>query len=233
MKILIVEDDSNLRSGLEELLKLENFDVVSADNIELGFEIYQEEVPDFCILDVMLLKPNDGYELCKQIRKVDIDTPILMLSARVEEIDKVLGFECGADDYLSKPFGSRELVSRIKAILKRSISKFNQSDSAPYNNSFSMNGVRIEPNSLRAYKGEHVIELTKRDTLILKLLFKNTGVVVSRDDLFDFCWGRQFMPNSRSLDQYVSSLRAKLETGPSTAPIIQTVRGAGYRFEST
>jgi len=231
MKILIVEDDANLRSGLKDLLELEGFDVVSADNIVLGFQVYQEQLPDFCILDVMLKSPNDGFELCKVIREVSSETPILMLSARVEEIDKVLGFEAGADDYLAKPFGPRELISRINAISKRTINRAESSISVKASAAFIMNGVSIDPNSLKAHKDEVAVELTKREFLILKLLYKKSGEVVSKDELFDYCWGRDFMPNSRSLDQYISSLRKKLKSLSNSISIIQTVRGAGYRFE--
>ena len=228
---MIVEDDLNLQSGLRDLLELEGFDVLTASNSESGFELYHQQQPDFCILDVMLVEPNDGYLLCKKIRETNQEIPILMLSARTQEIDKVLGFENGADDYLSKPFGPSELIARIKAISKRSLKKVTNDSVYTEDNSFMMNQYKIEPKSLRAYIGNNVIELTLRDVLILKLLYDKAGEAVYRDDLFDYCWGRQYMPNSRSLDQHVSALRKKLETKSDIPPIIQTVRGVGYRFD--
>ena len=230
MKILIVEDDGNLRSGLKDLLELENFVVMTASDIDAGFKLYRANTPDFCIFDVMLKTVNDGFALCKKIRDTDIETPILMLSARTEEIDRVLGLECGADDYLTKPFGPRELVARINAISRRTIRKGpHEQVTKPLD--FTMNGIKVAPNSLRAYSGSSVIELTKRDIAILKLLFDKAGQAVDRDELFDTCWGRDFMSNSRSLDQYISTLRKKLENGLQATNIINTVHGIGYRYD--
>jgi len=230
MKILIVEDDVNLRSGLQDLLMLESYQVITANDAASGFACFQKQKPDFCILDVMLLNPNDGFTLCKRIRQTDNKIPILMLSARSEEIDRVLGFECGADDYLPKPFGPRELIARIKAISRRSfIALPNKSSEKHY--FFTMGNLKIDTETQRAYRADKIIELTKRDVQILRLLHDNAGAVVSRDELFDYCWGREFMPNSRSLDQYISTLRKKLEPTPTAESIIKTVRGSGYRFD--
>lgn len=238
MKILIVEDDDNLRSGLEDLLDLEGFNVISAHNIAIGFDRYNQEKPDFCIFDIMLDKPDDGFTLCKKIRENDALTPILMLSARAEEIDRVLGFECGADDYLLKPFGPRELVARIKAITKR-VTQSHPSDTTnkPPTNSnacFTMHALTINPTALRAFRDDTAIELTERDVRILTLLHTHAGQVLNRDKVFDECWGRTFMPNSRALDQYISSLRKKID--PHTDKensIISTVHGVGYRYDPT
>jgi len=232
MKILIVEDDVNLRSGLQDLLMLENYQVITANDAESGFTCFQKQKPDFCILDVMLLNPNDGFTLCKRIRQTDNKISILMLSARSEEIDRVLGFECGADDYLPKPFGPRELIARIKAISRRSLIAL-PNNSLEKHGFFTMNDIKIDTDTQRAYRADEIIELTKRDVQILRLLHDNVGAVVSRNELFDYCWGREFMPNSRSLDQYISTLRRKLEPTPNVAPIIKTVRGVGYRFDPT
>ncbi len=231
MKILIVEDDDNLRSGLEDLLKLEGFDVIACHNISLGFELYLHKKPDFCIFDIMLEKPDDGYTLCKQVRDVDSDTPILMLSARAEEIDRVLGFECGADDYLLKPFGPRELIARIKAIYKRT-AKSQPSQTRKSHTSFTMHDLTIDATALRAFRDDTTIELTERDVRILRLLYSHAGQVLNRDKVFDECWGRTFMPNSRALDQYVSSLRKKIDNHDAkTKSIISTVHGVGYRYD--
>ena len=239
MKILIVEDDDNLRSGLEDLLDLEGFNVISAHNIAIGFDRYSQEKPDFCIFDIMLDKPDDGFTLCKKIRQNDALTPILMLSARAEEIDRVLGFECGADDYLLKPFGPRELVARIKAITKR-VTQSPPSDATkntPKEDntlSFSMHTLTINPTALRAFRDDITIELTERDVRILTLLHNHAGQVLNRDKVFDECWGRTFMPNSRALDQYISSLRKKIDNHTDKEnSIISTVHGVGYRYDPT
>lgn len=233
MKILIVEDDDNLRSGLQDLLKLEGFKVVVCADIVSGLDLYQHEKPDFCILDIMLVEPDDGYTLCRKIRKVDQDTPILMLSARAEEIDRVLGFECGADDYLLKPFGPRELVARIRAISRRSIKSTNEGGVEAVPDCFNMNSLKIDPNALRAFRGDITIELTLRDVRILKLLHEKSGVALHRDEVFDACWGREFMPNSRALDQYISALRKKIDikSDEKENSMISTVRGVGYRYD--
>lgn len=235
MKVLIVEDDDNLRGGLQDLLKLEGFDAIVCADIVIGLDLYRHEKPDFCILDIMLEDRDDGYTLCRKIRELDQDIPILMLSARAEEIDRVLGFECGADDYLLKPFGPRELIARIKAIAKRSNKSTIVQTVDPVDKAsvcFSMNGLQIDPNALRAFRGDTTIELTLRDVRILKLLYEKPGLALHRDEVFDACWGREFMPNSRALDQYISALRKKIEIkSDKENNIISTVRGVGYRYD--
>lgn len=181
--------------------------------------------PDFCILDVSMPK-MDGFEVCRRIRARNAFVPVLFLTARNEEIDRVLGLELGADDYMGKPFGAQELVARVKAILRRTGS----TPSAP-DQPFTMGDLEIDPEALRARRQGVVLQLTTREVAVLKTLYDRAGRVVSRDQLYDSCWGHGHFPNSRALDQFVSVLRRKVEIDPSHPRIVVTVHGAGYRFD--
>lgn len=226
MKILIAEDDANTRAALGEVLDAEGFHVVSATNGIEALELFQREKPDFICLDVMMPGMN-GYEVCKQIRRIDETAPILFLTAKSEEIDTVLGLELGADDYMTKPFGIKEVLARIRAILRRTapLRKTGQ------NQVFDMEDLRIFGGELRAARGEQEIPLTIRDVKILRLLFDRRGKVVDRNTLSDEVWGVDYFPESRALDQHISQLRKRIERDPANPRIIRTVHGAGYRFE--
>jgi len=226
MKILIAEDDSNLRAGLVELLALEGLDCIVAEDGEAAWGAFSEEKPALCLFDVMMPR-LDGLKLCRRIRETDTQTPILLLSARGAEIDRVVGLEIGADDYISKPFSARELVARIKAALRRNAKP---AATAP-GQDFRMGDLAIDPAALRATRGDRAIDLAPRELAVLQALHARKGKAVSRDDLFDLAWGRGYMPNSRALDQYVSSLRKKIELDPTRPRIIQTVHGVGYRYD--
>jgi DNA-binding response OmpR family regulator len=231
MKILIAEDDSNLRAGLVDLLALEGIDCVIAEDGEAAWRAFTDEAPALCLFDVMM--PHlDGLELCRRIRARDAHTPILLLSARGAEIDRVIGLEVGADDYIAKPFSARELVARIKAGLRRAKAAQPQEGSvqeAPVR--LRMGDLEIDPEALRAWRDGQSIDLAPRELAILQALHARKGKAVSRDELFDAAWGRDYMPNSRALDQYVSSLRRKIERDPARPRIIKTVHGVGYRYD--
>lgn len=225
MRILIAEDDANLRRGLAELLQLEGFETVAAENGASAVRAFETEQPDFCILDVTM--PDvDGFEACKQIRAQNTHIPILFLTARNEEIDRVLGFGLGADDYMGKPFSAQELIARIKAISRRAVATSKAADVI-----FEMGDLKIDPRALRAHRGNQAIELSPRDVAVLKFLHQKAGFVVSRDQLYDHCWGQEHFSNSRALDQFISTLRRKIERDPGAPRIIVTVHGAGYRFD--
>lgn len=229
MKILVVEDDTNLRQGLKILLELEKYRVITANDGKRGLNAFYENLPDFCIFDIMLPE-LDGYALCKKLREDGFNTPILMLSAKGEEIDKIIGFEQGADDYLVKPFSTSELLARIKAISNRaSLSKTNSVNPIGENH-FYMRDLKILPETYCAYRQSHQIALTVREIKILTLLYAEQGKPVSRDRIYNHCWGHQYFPNSRALDQYITGLRQKIEKNPGRPKIIETVRGIGYRF---
>ena len=226
MKILIAEDDANTREALREVLDAEGFQVVAATNGVEAIELFRKEQPEFICLDVMMPGMN-GYEVCKHIRKLDEKVPILFLTAKAEEIDTVLGLELGADDYMTKPFGVKEVLARIRAILRRSgLLKNNERNQA-----FVMDDLHIVPSELRAYRGNQELPLTLRDLKILRLLYDRRGKVVSRDALADEVWGADYFPESRALDQHISQLRRRVETDATNPRIIRTVHGAGYRYE--
>ncbi|MGO8739070.1 response regulator transcription factor [Rhodoblastus sp.] len=243
MKILIAEDDPNLRAGLTDLLALEGIDCIVAEDGEAAWRAFTEEAPALCLFDVMM--PHlDGLDLCRRIRARDSHTPILLLSARGAEIDRVIGLEIGADDYIAKPFSARELVARIKAGLRRAqvfsqkvqAQKVEAQPAAPVatpkpSQRWRMGDLEIDPEALRAWRGGQSIDLAPRELAILKTLRDRAGKAVSRDELFDSAWGRDYMPNSRALDQYVSILRRKIERDPAHPRIVQTVHGVGYRYD--
>jgi two-component system, OmpR family, alkaline phosphatase synthesis response regulator PhoP len=229
MSILIAEDDPHLRAGIVDLLSLEGFQCQVADDGAKALALFKAEKPEICVFDVMM-PVMDGLTLCREVRAIDPFVPILLLSARGEESDRVRGLEIGADDYVAKPFGARELVARIKAALRRTKVQGTSRRSEP-GGRLHMGDLDIDQKAMRAYRGEQKIDLTSREVSILAALHDRRGQAVSRDELFDLCWGRDYMPNSRALDQYVSALRKKIEVDPTAPRIIRTVHGVGYRYD--
>lgn len=231
MKILIAEDDGHLRQGLADLLALEGFATAVAEDGARALEAFAVSPPDFCILDVTM--PGlDGFEVCKAIRARGYDVPILFLTARTEEIDRVLGFGLGADDYVGKPFSSRELVARIHAIARRRSPLVAGATGVAESGCFTMRDLRIDPPALRAFRGDRAIDLSQRELNVLRLLHDRVGLAVSRNELYDKCWGRAYFPNSRALDQFVAALRRKIERHAASPAIISTVHGIGYRYDA-
>lgn len=227
MKVLLAEDDELTRQGLAEVLESEGYQVLQASDGASALDRFRESTPDFVCLDIMMPE-RSGYDVCRSIRTSHPDMPIIFISAKSEEIDKVVGFELGADDFIVKPFGVREVVARIRAVTRRCCAA--KGDSAPP--SFTMDDLEVFPAELRALRGEQVIELSLRDVRILELLHRNSGRVQDRNSIFNHCWGEDYFPNSRSLDQHISQLRKRIEVDPKSPRIIRTVHGAGYRYES-
>lgn len=227
MKILIAEDDLNIREGLRDLLSREGYDVLAVENGRLALDAFKEEKPQFIILDIMMPE-LDGYAVCREIRSVDNDVPIIFLSAKSEEIDRVIGLELGADDYISKPFGTREVIARIRAVTRRYLKTVSPS---PESQVYEFGDLTIYPSELRAKRADQSIDLSLRDLNILSVLKKQQGKVVSRDQLFNQCWVYDHMPNSRTLDQHISKLRKLIEADPAVPKLIKTIRGVGYRYE--
>lgn len=227
MKILIAEDDLHIREGLNDLLSREGYDVIVAENGQIALELFQQQKPDFIILDIMM-PVMDGYAVCREIRRKDDDIPIIFLSAKSEEIDRVIGLELGADDYISKPFGTREVIARIRAITRRYLKTQTTEVESIF---FEFGDLLIVPNELRAKRGEEQIDLSLREIAILQEFAQHKGKVLSRDQLFNRCWGYDHIPNSRTLDQHISKLRKLIEHDPTQPLLIQTVRGVGYRYE--
>lgn len=225
MKVLIVEDDTNIRRGLAELLSQHGYEVVDAPDGDIGLSVFKTVRPDFVCLDIMM-PGKTGYDLCRAIRLLDEEVPIVFLTAKAEEIDKVLGLELGADDYILKPFGAHEVLARIRAITRRVYREQRRTAQA----SFALADLVIEPSELRARRNETTIELTLRELSLLELFARNPGKVLDRDVILDHAWGKDYVPNSRTLDQHISTLRKKIEIDPKEPRIIQTVHGVGYRY---
>ncbi len=225
MKILLVEDEAGLILTLTDRLQSEGFVVKSATDGEIGFDLACAENFDLIILDVMLPRKN-GYDVCRDLRGKNIATPILMLTAKGETIDKVLGLKLGADDYLTKPFEVIELLARIEALLRRS-PQTNQNNSA---DAFRFGDVSIDFRRAEVTKNSQTVELSAMEFKLLQFLIENRGAVHSRDKLLDAVWGYDAMPSTRTVDVHVAWLRQKLEDNPKYPQYIQTVHGLGYKF---
>ena len=227
MRVLIAEDDAHIRNGLAEILQGEGYETLTARDGNEALALFKQQRPDFVCLDIMMPGVN-GYDVCREIRKGDATVPVIFISAKSEEVDKVLGLELGADDYILKPFGVREVVARIRAVTRRCMAaKAGEPPVAP----FTLRDLEVSPAQLRARRGESVIDLSLRDVRILSLLHRNQGSVVDRDTFFNECWGLDHMPNSRTLDQHISQLRKRIENDPKNPEIILTVHGVGYRYD--
>ncbi|MEO6656380.1 MAG: response regulator transcription factor [Pyrinomonadaceae bacterium] len=225
MKILLVEDEEGLIITLTDRLVSEGFDVTSANDGKRGFDAAVSGSFDLIILDVMLPKKN-GYDICRDLRQKGINTPILMLTAKGETIDKVLGLKLGADDYLTKPFEVIELLARIEALLRRSPTQTNGSTAQ----AFRFGSVTIDFKRAEVTKDNETIDLSAMEFRLLQYLIENRGDVHSRDHLLDAVWGYDAMPTTRTVDVHVAWLRQKLEDNPRHPQYIQTVHGMGYKF---
>ena len=226
MKVLLAEDDPLIREGLAEILRLEGYRVVPAGDGESALELFESESPDFVCLDIMMPKAS-GYDVCRRMRATRPEVPIIFISAKSEEIDKVVGLELGADDFIVKPFGVKEVVARIRAVTRRCGAA---AGSQPPE-SFRMDDLEVFPSELRARRGEKTIDLSLRDVKILELFHRRRGEVLDRSTIFNECWGEDYFPNSRTLDQHISQLRKRIEVSPKEPKLVRTVHGAGYRFE--
>lgn len=227
MRILVAEDDDNIRAGLTHVLEREGYRCIPAANGREALNLFREHKPDFLCLDIMMPELN-GYDVCREIRRTDQQTPILFISAKSEEVDRVLGLELGGDDFITKPFGVREVLARIRAIARRLLAR---EAAAEHADVFEMDDLVVYPAELRARRGNDTIDLGPRDVKILRLLFEHRGQALDRNEIFDACWGVDYFPNSRALDQHVSQLRKRVERDPRQPRIIRTVHGVGYRFD--
>ena len=220
-KILIVEDDRNILAGLVDILKMDGHTTVIARDGEAALKQVKEREPDLLILDVMLPKMN-GFEVCKKLKERGSTVPIIILSAQGEEADKVLGLELGADDYVTKPFSPRELLVRIKAVLRRS------SPSAKIENFYEFANIKVDFKRFQVLKEGTEIKLTSAEFKILKLLLANKGDPVSRHTILGDIWNSEV--TTRTVDTHIWSLREKLEVDPSNPKHIITVHRIGYKF---
>ncbi len=225
MHILLVEDEKGLIMTLTDRLESEGFEVTSANDGKKGFDLAASTKFDLIILDVMLPKKN-GYDVARDLRQKGIDTPILMLTAKGETIDKVLGLKLGADDYLTKPFEVIELLARVEALLRRSPHQTNGSTAE----AFRFGGVAIDFKRAEVVRDQKPVELSAMEFKLLQFLIENRGTVHSRDSLLDAVWGYDAMPTTRTVDVHIAWLRQKLEENPRHPNYIQTVHGFGYKF---
>ena len=225
MKVLIAEDDRHTREGLVEVLRSEGYDAVAAGDGVTAMRLFRETLPDFVCLDIMMPAAS-GYEVCKLIRQESPNVPIIFISAKAEEIDRLVGFELGADDFIIKPFSIREVVARVRAVSRRC---YVQRESPP--EEFTLDDLQVIPAELRARRANTVIELSPRDITLLRLLCENAGKVLDRNTLFREAWGEDYLPNSRTLDQHISQLRKRIEIDPRKPRIVKTVHGVGYRYD--
>ena len=227
MKVLVAEDDAHTRAGLIEVLQHEGYQTVSARNGKEALDLFTNEKPDFVCLDIMM--PGlDGYEVCREIRRRKEHVPIVFISAKSEEVDKVVGLELGADDFIMKPFGVREVIARIRAVTRRYLATQGADEKEE---PFILQDLEVFPAELRAKRGDMVFELSLRDVKILELLYRHVGEVIDRNTFFNECWGIDYLPNSRTLDQHISQLRKRIELDPQKPAIIRTVHGVGYRYD--
>jgi DNA-binding response OmpR family regulator len=222
-RILVVEDDAALLRGLRDNLEAESHEVLSAADGEEGWRLSREGEPDLIILDLMLPKLS-GYEICRKLRDSGDDVPILMLTARGEEADQVLGLDLGADDYVTKPFSIRELLARVRALLRRA----DREPALPDRLAFA--GATIEFLAYEATRRGESVELTPKEFGVLRYLASRAGVVVHRHELLEEVWGYGAYPTTRTVDNHIASLRAKLEDEPAAPRHLLTVHGVGYRF---
>jgi DNA-binding response OmpR family regulator len=222
-KILIIEDEESILMPLEDNLKLEGYEVSSAKDGIQGLAMAVEQPFDLIVLDIMLPK-LDGFEVCKRLRQDRVMTPILMLTAKSQEVDKVLGLELGADDYVTKPFSSRELLARIKAILRRASEPLRGIDF------YRFGDIELDFDRYEAKRGGRPVPLTALEFSLLHFLIRNKGRVVHRNEILDSVWGKDVFVDARTVDKHVSLLRKKFEDDPQEPKYIQGVRGVGYKF---
>jgi DNA-binding response OmpR family regulator len=224
-KILIVEDEPAMQLGLKDNLEMESYSVELAGDGETGLAKIKSGAYDLILLDVMLPKIS-GFDICKAARSAGVKTPIILLTARGEEIDKVLGLELGADDYITKPFSVRELLARVKAILRR-----NQLVAPPPEHAMvNIGRLQIDFSLFYARNESGEVKLSHKEIEILQFLFRNKNKVISRYDLLENVWGYDEQITTRTVDNFIARLRQKLEENPNSPKTILTVHGAGYKM---
>ena len=228
-KILIVDDEKNIADIIAFNLKKEGYQVIKAGDGEEGVKMAMEENPDLILLDIMMPK-MDGYEACKKIREKK-NTPIIMLTARAEELDKVLGLELGADDYVTKPFGVRELMARVKANLRKTVIREEVAEEKPAVEEGNFGRLDINVERYEVRKEGKALDLTLREFGLLKFLSERKGQVFSRETLLEKVWGYEYYGDVRTVDVTIRRLREKIEDEPGKPTYILTKRGVGYYFD--
>jgi len=220
--IAVIEDEELIQKSLVMNLQLEGFRVITAGDGEAGVDLVREAKPDLIIMDVMMPK-KDGLQACREIRTSGVSTPLILLTARSSEVDKVLGLDLGADDYLAKPFGMLELLARVRALLRR-IQRTSAIDEVRFSN------VVVDFKAYRALRDQEPIDLSAREYRLLRYLVSKQGSVVTRDELLDEVWGYNSYPTTRTVDNHIARLRQKIENDIDEPQHILTVHGVGYKF---
>ncbi len=221
-RILIVDDEPEMVRGLEDNLRFEGYQTLSAADGADGLALALKEGPDLVILDIMMPKMS-GWDVLRGLRQKELDVPVIMLTARGEEVDRVLGLELGADDYVTKPFSLRELLARVRAVLRRPGPRQRLEE-------FAFGDVRLHFRARQVFKAGREVRLTRKELDLLHYFVEHRGEVITRDRLLDEVWGYERFPTTRTVDTHVLRLRQKLETDPERPVHILTVHGQGYRF---
>ena len=224
-KVLVVEDDPGILRTVADNLRFEQYEVVTAVDGETAYVLQQREQPDLIVLDLMLPRMS-GLEFCRKLRSEDVQVPVLMLTARGEEADRVRGLDLGGDDYVTKPFSVSELMARVRALLRRAAVAAGASPTLRFGQ------VEVDFRRHAAQRSGRPVEMTRKEFALLRFLASREDAVVSRDEILNKVWGFESYPLTRTVDNHVSSLRAKLEPDPAHPVHIQTVHGVGYKFVS-
>ncbi|MBP2032249.1 DNA-binding response OmpR family regulator [Clostridium algifaecis] len=224
-KVLIIEDENSIRGFLKINFKRNNFVVIEAESGEKGIEKARIENPIITILDIML--PGiDGFKTCEILRKEFPKMGIIMLTARSQDMDKIMGLEFGADDYMIKPFNPLELIARVNSLLRRIVV-----NDGEYENNLIVSGdYKIDDKAMKAYKGDKELELTPKEYILMKIFMENSGKALSRDELLNMVWGYNYIGDTKVVDVNVRRLREKIEENSSSPKVIETVWGVGYRW---
>jgi DNA-binding response OmpR family regulator len=220
-RVLVVEDDPGILRTVADNLRFEKYDVITAMDGEAAYVLQQQQQPDLIVLDLMLPRVS-GLELCRRLRADDVQVPVLVLTARGEEADRVGGLDMGADDYMVKPFSVPELMARVRALLRR--------PSSVLAAMLTFGDVEVDFRRHTAVRGGRAIEMTRKELALLRFLASREDTVVTRDELLNKVWGFEAYPVTRTVDNHIASLRAKLEADPARPVYIQTVHGVGYKF---
>lgn len=227
-KILVVEDDAAILTGLIDLFTNEGYNVLSTTDGKRAIDIFNTKNPDIILLDIMIPEKS-GYEVCKEIRQRNRHIPIIMLTAKGQEVDKVVGLEIGADDYIVKPFAVNELLARVRAVLRRSDLKLQRNKDQTI---MQFEDITINPKTLSINKGDAQFSISQRELHLLQLFYKHDGEIIDRMTLLEEVWGIKYEGTTRTLDQHIAQLRKKIEQSPSKPEHIITVHGVGYKFTS-
>jgi two-component system alkaline phosphatase synthesis response regulator PhoP len=221
-RILVIDDEPEIVRGIEDNLRYEGYQTLAATNGEIGLALACQEAPDLILLDIMMPRLS-GWAVCRELRRRGIDVPVIMLTARAEEADRVQGLELGADDYITKPFSVRELMARVQAVLRRPGPRRKAE-------TLAFGDVRIHVQARQVFRGGREVAMTRKEFDLLVYLVEHRGEIVTRERLLDHVWGYERFPTTRTVDTHVLRLRRKFERDPDRPAFILTVHGQGYRF---